>query len=87
MTLVVFDMDRTLLNAQSQISRYTQETLRLMRQAEIDYTIATGRTLQAALQPLDDNASTARWYSKMVRSFGNQASEAIATIIYSPRLK
>ena len=55
MTLVVFDMDRTLLNAQSQISDYTQETLRLMRQADIDYTIATGRTLQAALQPLDDN--------------------------------
>ena len=55
MTLVVFDMDRTLLNAQSQISGYTQETLRLMRQADIDYTIATGRTLQAALQPLDDN--------------------------------
>jgi len=51
MTLVVFDMDRTLLNAQSQISGYTQETLRLMRQADIDYTIATGRTLQAALQP------------------------------------
>ena len=42
MTLVVFDMDRTLLNAQSQISGYTQETLRLMRQADIDYTIATG---------------------------------------------
>ena len=55
MTLVVFDMDRTLLNAQSQISAYTQETLRLMRQADIDYTIATGRTLQAALQPLDNN--------------------------------
>lgn len=55
MTLVVFDMDRTLLNAQSQISVYTQETLRLMRQANIDYTVATGRTLQAALQPLADH--------------------------------
>lgn len=55
MTLVVFDMDRTLLDAQSQISVYTQETLALLRQADIDYTIATGRTLQAALQPLDDN--------------------------------
>ena len=55
MTLVVFDMDRTLLNAQSQISAYTQDTLRMMRREGIDYTIATGRTLQAALQPLDDN--------------------------------
>ena len=27
MTLVVFDMDRTLLNAQSQISAYTHKTL------------------------------------------------------------
>lgn len=56
MTLVVFDMDRTLLNAQSQISVYTQETLGLMRQANIDYTVATGRTLQAALQPLANHS-------------------------------
>ena len=55
MTLVVFDMDRTLLNAQSQISAYTRDTLRMMRREGIDYTIATGRTLQAALQPLDDH--------------------------------
>ena len=55
MTLVVFDMDRTLLNAQSKISSYTGETLGLMRDKGIDYTIATGRTLQAALQPLDNN--------------------------------
>ena len=55
MTLVAFDMDRTLLNAQSQISPYTQETLRMMRREGIDYTIATGRTLQAAPQPLADN--------------------------------
>jgi hypothetical protein len=51
MTLVVFDMDGTLLDAQSKISPFTSETLSLMRQNGIAYTIATGRTLQAALTP------------------------------------
>ncbi|MEC8633297.1 MAG: HAD family hydrolase [Pseudomonadota bacterium] len=56
MTLVVFDMDGTLLDAQSKISPFTSETLSLMRQNGIAYTVATGRTLQAALSPLaDDN--------------------------------
>ena len=56
MTLVVFDMDGTLLDAQSKISPFTSETLSLMRQSGIAYTVATGRTLQAALSPLaDDN--------------------------------
>ena len=53
MTLVVFDMDGTLLNAESQLSAYTAETLIRMQIAGISYTIATGRTLQAALGPLD----------------------------------
>jgi len=54
-TLVVFDMDRTLLDSQSRISPFTSETLALLRHNQIDYTIATGRTLQAALSPLEDN--------------------------------
>ena len=54
MTLVVFDMDGTLLDAQSKISPFTSETLTLMRKSEIAYTVATGRTLQAALSPLAD---------------------------------
>ena len=53
MTLVVFDMDGTLLNGESRLSEYTAETLILMQSAGIAYTIATGRTLQAALSPLD----------------------------------
>jgi Cof subfamily protein (haloacid dehalogenase superfamily) len=51
-TLVVFDLDGTLLNAKSQLSEYTRDTLGLMRAAGIPYTVATGRTLQAALGPL-----------------------------------
>lgn len=56
MTLVVFDMDGTLLDAQSKISPFTSETLSLMRQHGIAYTVATGRTLQAALSPLADDS-------------------------------
>ena len=52
MTLVVFDMDGTLLNAQSEVTPFTAETLTLLRQSGIAYTVATGRTLQAALGPL-----------------------------------
>jgi len=53
MTLIFFDMDGTLLNAESRLSDYTAETLIRMRSAGVSYTIATGRTLQAALGPLD----------------------------------
>jgi len=52
MTLVVFDMDGTLLNAKSELTVFTGETLALMRAAGIPYTVATGRTLQAALGPI-----------------------------------
>lgn len=51
-TLVVFDLDGTLLNASSEVSAYTADTLRLMRDSGIAYTVATGRTLQAALGPI-----------------------------------
>jgi len=50
--LVVFDMDGTLLNAQSQLSPRTAEALARLRERGIQYTVATGRTLQAALGPL-----------------------------------
>ena len=52
MKLVAFDMDGTLLNARSEVSTYTGETLALLRQSGIHYTVATGRTLQAALGPI-----------------------------------
>ena len=48
MELIVFDLDGTLLNRQSTISDYTSETLRLLSQREIAYTVATGRTLHGA---------------------------------------
>ena len=52
MKLVVFDMDGTLLNANSEVTSFTGETLALMRESGIHYTVATGRTLQAALGPI-----------------------------------
>jgi hypothetical protein len=48
MELIVFDLDGTLLNRKSAISAYTSETLQLLSQREIAYTVATGRTLHGA---------------------------------------
>lgn len=48
MDLIVFDLDGTLLNRQATISDYTSETLKLLAQREIAYTVATGRTLHGA---------------------------------------
>ena len=53
MELVVFDLDGTLLNRQSLISDYTSETLRLLTDRNIAYTVATGRTLHGARAVLD----------------------------------
>jgi Cof subfamily protein (haloacid dehalogenase superfamily) len=53
MELVVFDLDGTLLNRESAISDYTSETLRLLSQRDIAYTVATGRTLHGARAVLD----------------------------------
>ena len=44
MELVVFDLDGTLLNRDSRISAFTSETLQLLRERNIAYTVATGRT-------------------------------------------
>ena len=48
MELIVFDLDGTLLNNASQISPFTKETLSLLTEKNIAYTIATGRTLHSA---------------------------------------
>jgi len=53
MELVVFDLDGTLLNRASVISDYTSETLRLLTERNIAYTVATGRTLHGARAVLD----------------------------------
>ncbi len=53
MELVVFDLDGTLLNRQSAISDYTSETLELLDEKGIAYTVATGRTLHGARAILD----------------------------------
>lgn len=58
LTLVVFDLDGTLLNGQSTITPYTTETLVLLEQAGIAYTVATGRTLQAATGVLKQHRFT-----------------------------
>jgi Cof subfamily protein (haloacid dehalogenase superfamily) len=53
MELVVFDLDGTLLNRKSAISDYTSETLKLLTERDIAYTVATGRTLHGARAILD----------------------------------
>ena len=56
MELVVFDLDGTLLNRDSVISEYTRETLRLLDERDIAYTVATGRTLHGARAILEGHA-------------------------------
>ena len=53
MELIVFDLDGTLLNRESAISDYTSETLKLLSEREIAYTVATGRTLHGARAVLE----------------------------------
>lgn len=48
MDLVVFDLDGTLLNKHAEISPFTRDTLALMQDKNISYTVATGRTLHSA---------------------------------------
>ena len=48
MDLIFFDLDGTLLNASSEISPFTRETLGLLRDKDIAYTVATGRSLLSA---------------------------------------
>jgi len=56
MELVVFDLDGTLLNRDSVISDYTRETLRLLDERDIAYTVATGRTLHGARAILEGHS-------------------------------
>ena len=51
--LVVFDLDGTLLNADSEISSSTQETLAALRARGIPYTVATGRARHGAADLLE----------------------------------
>jgi Cof subfamily protein (haloacid dehalogenase superfamily) len=48
MELIVFDLDGTLLDTNSQVSAHTRDTLQRLRRRGIAYTVATGRTLHAA---------------------------------------
>jgi Cof subfamily protein (haloacid dehalogenase superfamily) len=52
MELIVFDLDGTLLNASSEISEYTRETLSMLADRGILYTVATGRTLHGSVEVL-----------------------------------
>jgi len=56
MELVVFDLDGTLLNRASAISDFTSETLKLLANREIAYTVATGRTLHGARAVLEGHS-------------------------------
>lgn len=56
MELIVFDLDGTLLNAEQKISPYTQETLRMLGERHIAYTVATGRTLHASRACLEGHS-------------------------------
>lgn len=48
MDLIFFDLDGTLLNKSSEISSFTKETLGLLGERDIAFTVATGRTMHSA---------------------------------------
>ncbi|MFK7865628.1 MAG: HAD family hydrolase [Pseudohongiellaceae bacterium] len=48
MDLIFFDLDGTLLDDDSEISVYTRDTLTLLKDSGIAYTVATGRTMLSA---------------------------------------
>ncbi|MGS2721542.1 HAD family hydrolase [Paraglaciecola aestuariivivens] len=54
MQLIFFDLDGTLLNNASQISPFTQQTLALLAEKDIAYTVATGRTMLSAQRILQN---------------------------------
>lgn len=53
MDLIFFDLDGTLLNDTSEISAFTRETLFLLNEKDIAYTVATGRTMLSAKSILE----------------------------------
>ncbi len=53
MDLIFFDLDGTLLNDASEISPFTKDTLILLGEKNIAYTVATGRTMLSAQRILD----------------------------------
>tara|TARA_R110002111_G_scaffold80214_2_gene127032 strand:+ start:565 stop:813 length:249 start_codon:yes stop_codon:yes gene_type:complete len=53
MQLIFFDLDGTLLNDASEISPFTKETLLLLNDKNIAYTLATGRTMLSAQRILE----------------------------------
>ena len=48
MQLIFFDLDGTLLNDESEISTFTRDTLLLLKEKDIAFTVATGRTKLSA---------------------------------------
>ncbi len=58
MELIVFDLDGTLLARDSTLSPYTQETLSLLSQRNIAYTVATGRALHGSKEILQGHGFT-----------------------------
>jgi Cof subfamily protein (haloacid dehalogenase superfamily) len=55
MDLIFFDLDGTLLNKQSEISPYTKETLALLKENDVAFTVATGRTMLSARDIIKDH--------------------------------
>ena len=65
MELLVFDLDGTLLGKDSRISKFTGDTLSMLRERGIRYTAATGRTLHAADSVLNGHYFNAVSYTHL----------------------
>ena len=56
MDLIFFDLDGTLLNKSSEVSAFTKDTLGLLSEKDIAFTVATGRTMHSAQFVLKDQS-------------------------------
>jgi Cof subfamily protein (haloacid dehalogenase superfamily) len=56
MHLICFDLDGTLLNDASEITPFTRETLALLGEKDIAFTVATGRTMLSAHRILEGHS-------------------------------
>ncbi len=54
MDLIFFDLDGTLLNKSSVLTRFTRDTLNLLTEKGVAHTVATGRTMMSAKRVIGD---------------------------------
>lgn len=97
MELIFFDLDGTLLDANAKLSNFTKQTLSLLSERDLAYTVATGRSMLSANKVLQDheftmpqifNNGVTLWHpSKQQLSFENLLRHSEIDLIVETALK